>query len=228
MNGFEVNSPPGSKPWQTVLVDGQALLRELLAKMLDEDGRFSVAAQLEDPAEARQICRTIWPDLLIAEVDLPHAGGMELIEDVARTLPGTRILVLSHLTEAWVLNRLWEMGIHGFVEKDQSLEILQEAAGEVASGRSYFTASICRVREQHHQNAKALSDRLTATEQKVLRLLTNGLTSRAIAQQLDLSPRSVETYRYRMMRKLGVTRMAGLIKFALRMPFETCMARERS
>jgi DNA-binding NarL/FixJ family response regulator len=217
LESMDVSGATESKAtlWKTVLVEGQALFRELLAKALEADGRFQVVAQLEDPAEARQACRQTWPDLLIAEVDLPRAGGLALVEEVVRHLPGTRVLVLSSLREAWMLNRLCQIGIHGFVEKEQSLEILQEAALEVASGSTYFTAYIRRIQEQMDGQPKGRSQRLSTTEQKVLHLLTTGLTSRAIAEQLHLSPRSVETYRYRMMRKLGVARTAGLIKFAL-------------
>jgi DNA-binding NarL/FixJ family response regulator len=202
-------------PWQTVLLEGQTLLRELLARELEAQGRFAITAQLDDPLQAREICRRTWPDFVISEIDLPRGGGLEFIEYLRRNLPGTRVLVLSHLTDGWTLNRLDELGVPGFVEKGQSLEILQEAAVEVASGHTYFTAAICRIQEKLREDPNAVVRQLNRREQAVLRLVAAGLTSRAIAQQLGLSPRSVETYRYRMMRKLGIERMAGLIRFAL-------------
>jgi DNA-binding NarL/FixJ family response regulator len=210
--------------WRTVIVESQPLFRELLAKVLSLDARFSIVASLEDAQQATEFCRTTWPDLVIVEPDLPASGGIKLIEEVVRKVPGAKVLALSQCTEAWMITRLWEIGIQGFVEKNESLEVLLEAAVEVASGRKYFTASFFKVQEQVRLEPNAGSFRLTDTEQKILRLVVSGLTSRAIAERLNLTVRSVESYRYRMMRKLGIEGTVGLIKFALQFPFaeETC------
>jgi DNA-binding NarL/FixJ family response regulator len=115
------------------------------------------------------------------------------------------------------LHRLREIGVHGFVEMNQSLEILEEAIFEVASGGTYFTALWSRIQEQLRSDPFAFTKFLSTREQEILRLVATGRTSKAIAAQLGLSLRSVETYRYRMMRKLGIQSLAGLIEFGLRL-----------
>src|SRR5437016_3959456 len=122
-------------PWRTVLVDAQALLRELLARSLQADPRFSVIAQVEDPAQAREICARMCPDLVVIDVESPRVGSLDLVQYLTENRPRTRVLVLSQSQDACTVNWLHQTGVHGFVDKEQSLEILEEALVEVASGR---------------------------------------------------------------------------------------------
>lgn len=200
-----------------MLLEGQALLRDLLAKALRADPRFELVADVDDPLEAESICRQTRPDLLVADVRLPQADGIRFIAGIRGACDSTRILVLSQAADPLTLHRLRDLGVHGFVEKDQTLEILEEAMVEVASGGSYFTAVWSRAEARVRNDPKAFSRILSAREQDVLRLVAAGQTSKSIAAQLGLSLRSVETYRYRMMRKLGIATTAGLIEFGLRL-----------
>jgi two-component system, NarL family, invasion response regulator UvrY len=209
---------PAVTLWKTVIVENQQLFRDLLARVLSLDPRFSVIATCDDAARAKELCADLAPDLLIAEPDLPSRRGLELLEDVVRGSAGTRVLALSQCTEPWMLRRMFEIGVHGFVEKSETLETLQNAAVEVAMGRNYFTAPFFRIQEQLRLEPEATTWRLSQTEQMILRLIAAGLTSRAIAQRLNLTLRSVESYRYRMMRKLGTGGAVGLLRFALQVP----------
>jgi DNA-binding NarL/FixJ family response regulator len=205
-----------STGWRTLLVDGQTLFRDLLARILELDSRFRLVGQVDHPAVARTICQEQPPDLVVADAQLPYPGGVEFLE-YALTLPATRVLVLSHSRNPLLLNHLRQLGVHGLVEKDQPLEILEEALVEVATGKRYFTAAVCQLQEALQHDPGSFSRKLNPREQQVLRLVAAGLTSKSIARELNLSPRSIETYRYRMMRKLNVENMAGLIRFALQL-----------
>jgi DNA-binding NarL/FixJ family response regulator len=185
--------------------------------MLRADSRFQLVAEIDDVAVAREICAAACPDLLIADVLSPRGDGLSFLQHVARRLPQIRLLVLSHSADPLTLQRLNDIGIHGFVEKGQSLEILEEAMVEVASGREYFTATWSRTHASLREDPASFSKFLSAREQDVLRLVAAGATNKSIAAQLGLRLRSVETYRYRMMRKLGIKTMAGLIEFGLRL-----------
>lgn len=192
-------------------------MRGLLAKALEADGRFQLTADLDDAAQARDICLRSRPDLLIADVCLPRGDALQALAQLGKHLPTLRILVLSQSADPLTLQRLKELRVHGFVEKDQPLEIVEEAVVEVASGRDYFTAVWARTQAVLRADPGAFNKILNAREQDVLRLVASGHTSRSIAGQLGLRLRSVETYRYRMMRKLGIRTMAGLIEFGLRL-----------
>jgi DNA-binding NarL/FixJ family response regulator/Ca2+-binding EF-hand superfamily protein len=133
-----------SARWQIVLVEGHTLWRDLLVRILCLDSRFELVADLGDAEQAKEVCLRTEPDLLITAVELPHGDGIELARYVLDRLPHTRILVVSPATDPLTLNRLAEIGVHGFVEHDQSFEILEEAMAEVASGKTYFRASLFR------------------------------------------------------------------------------------
>lgn len=201
------------------MVEDETLFRQVLAKAICLNPRFELIAAAQDGIEGRKACLRHTPDLLVTDVHMPGMTGIELAAIVLRELPKTRVLVLTHLKDSFTLNRLAELGVHGYVEKDQSLEILEEAMIEVASGRIYHTATLCRNQEALRTDPGAFSKILSLREQEVLCLVAQGLTSKEIGDRLKLSPRSVATYRYRIMKRLELDSLAALIDFAFRNGF---------
>jgi DNA-binding NarL/FixJ family response regulator len=201
-------------PWKTVLLDGETLLRELLAHRLSLDRRFELAGQAEDGPAGQALCLRTMPDLVVMDVELPGTDGIGLARFLARHLPATRVLALTRSDEGIPLSCLRGLGVRGFVEKTQSLEVLEEALVEVASGGTYLTARLRQALE--NSGSCPLPPGLSTREQEVLQSVVRGLTSQAIARRLGLSPRSVETYRYRLRKKLNVGSLAGLVEYAFR------------
>jgi len=206
-------------PWRTVLIEGQTLLRNALAKAIRLDDRSELLAELEDGVEGKEICVRLNPDLVVMDICLPRTDGIELAGFLIRRLSNTRVLALSHWSDPFTLNRLFEAGVHGYVAKDHPWEILEEAMIEVASGRNYFPAALRQNQENLRSDPTAFAKILSVREQEILCYVASGWTSRSIASQLNLSPRSVETYRHRILRKLGVKNLAGLIDYAYRNGF---------
>jgi DNA-binding NarL/FixJ family response regulator len=206
-------------PWRTVIIEDQTLLRNVLAKAIRLDDRFELLAEVEDGLEAKETCLRLRPHLVVTDIHLPRMDGIELASFLIGHLPGIRVLALSHLKDPFTLNRIAEAGVHGYVAKDQSLEILEEAMIEVASGRTYFTAALCQNQEKLRSDPKAFAKILSAREHEILCYVARGMTSRAIAERLNLSSRSVETYRYRIMKKLEMDNLAELIDYAFRNGF---------
>lgn len=205
--------------WRTVLVEDQALLRNVLAKAIRLDERFELVADVEDGLEGKRVCAELVPDLLVTDIHLPGIDGVELAGHVLKTLPTVRVLALTNLKDPFTLNRLQEIGIHGYVEKDQPLEILEEAMVEVASGHTYFTATIMTSQARLSDDPNAFSKILSARDQEILCLVAQGESSRAISERLGLSQRSVETYRYRILKKLGLKSSAELVDYAYKNGF---------
>lgn len=203
--------------WRVQLIEEQALLRQLLAHAIASFGeRFELVAASESGTEGRDACLRLRPDLVVLDLELARADAIELARSLVRLQPDTRLLALSDASDPVLLNRLDELGVPGFVDKDQPLEILEEAMSEVAGGRSYRTARWTAHQRQLRADPQAFPKFLTGREQDILRLVIRGWTSRAIAGRLDLSPRSVETFRFRLMRKLGVRNVAELMDLAFR------------
>jgi DNA-binding NarL/FixJ family response regulator len=207
------------KVWRTVLVEDQALLRNVLTKAINLDPRFELAADAEDGLEGKRVCEEVVPDLLITDIHLPGIDGVELAGHVLKHLPSVRVLALTNMKDPFTLNRLQEIGIHGYVEKDQPLEILEEAMVEVASGQTYFTATIMKNQAKLSSDPDSFSKVLSSRDQEILCLVAGGRTSKDIGERLGLSRRSVETYRYRIMKKLGLKSSAELVDYAYKNGF---------
>jgi DNA-binding NarL/FixJ family response regulator len=106
--------------------------------------------------------------------------------------PETRVLALSHWSDPFTQNRLFEVGVHGYVAKDHPWEILEEAMIEVASGRNYFPAALRQNQENLRSDPSAFARILSVREQEILCYVASGETSKSIASLLNLSPRSVD------------------------------------
>lgn len=203
-------------PWTTVLIESETLLRDLVAMRLKQDPRFQLVGEAADGPDGLDLCTRHAPHLLITEICLPGLDGIELAREVMKARPETRVLLLSSNTDPLTLARFQEAGIHGYVEKDQGIEILEDALVEVASGHSYLTAAAQRMGREKLTGVTQQDKGLSLRERDLLWHLLRGGTSREIATRLRLSPRSIETYRHRLMRKLGVSNIAALIELAYR------------
>ena len=202
-------------PWRTVVVEDQALFRDLLRRMLQSDGRFVLEASFTDAESALAHCTRQAPNLLMVDIQLPRMDGIDLARAVMKQHPRTRILALTTLTDRFTVSRVIEAGIPGYVEKDRDLDILEAAMVAVASGGRYQTELVDSVKASFRGDADAFPKILSPREQAIVRAVADGETSAAIASRLDLSPRTVENHRYRIMKKLGLEDSAALIRYAL-------------
>lgn len=209
-----MKNTPDQEPWKTVLVEDQALLRNVLSKTIQLDSRFEWIGDAEDGAQGLALCETHHPHLLVTDLHLPVMDGLELAKQALLRSPGTRILVLTNLKDPYTLHQLQEIGVHGYVEKDQPLEIFEEAMVEVASGCTYFTALLHRNLAQLEADDRSFIKFLSPKEQRVVALVGDGWTNRQISERLSLSIRSVETYRYRIMKRLNFQNASELADYA--------------
>lgn len=154
--------------------------------------------------------------MVVLDLDVGDWDGIELARVLRRNLTGVRILATSRRRDPVWLNRLLEVGARGFLPKEQAARHLEEVLGKIAAGQESFPVEVRELQERLKRDPRAFSKILTGREQDILRHLVAGRTSRHMAELLSLSPRSVETFRYRLMRKLGVANAAGLVEFAFR------------
>jgi len=194
-------------PWRVILIEPQTLLRTLLAKAINLDPRFILLA--DDPIfNAELVCEKD-PQLVIT-------GDVDTAELVLKNFLGIRILVLTDPNDLPSLKRLKKLGVHGCVEKDQPWEIVEEAITEILSGCNYVTAKQYQLLKQHDDHMRLIDDLLGPRERETLKYLAQGLSCQEIADQLKLSRRSVETYRFRIRKKLNIRNQARLVEFAFR------------
>ena len=209
------------QPIQILLADDHWVVRAGLRTVLDSQPNLRVVGEATTGEEAVEKTSTLKPDVVIMDLLMPGIGGLEALRRIA-ALPGrTKILVLSvHLQEDTLLEVL-EAGGAGFVTKSATAENLTQAIRAVAQDEVFLDPSAARVlidhyKEPHTTEAKGALTRLSAREREVLALTAEGHSATEIAKLLRLSPKTVDTYRARIMDKLGLKHRSELVRFALR------------
>ena len=203
-----------------ILADDHNIVRQSLRLLLEAEADFQVVGEAADGLEVLGLVERLHPDVLVLDVMMPGINGLEVTWQVRQSYPETRVIILSmHANEAYVLAAL-RNGADGYVLKDASAEDLLQAVREVALGRRYLSPpfsqlSLEKYLEKTQSTAVDIQDALTAREREVLHLAADGHTSAEIAGLLSISPRTAETHRANMMRKLGLHAQADLIRYAL-------------
>jgi two-component system response regulator NreC len=203
-----------------VLADDHALIREGLRAVLDGEADWFVVGEAADGLEALALVAQLKPNVLIVDLMLPSLSGLEVIRQVRRRVPQTQVVTLSmHANESYVLAAL-RNGASAYVLKEASSTEIIQAIREVLAGRRYLSPPLSQYAlEAYIQKAKGAPldpyETLTTREREVLHLAAQGETTPAIAERQSLSPRTVETHRSNLMRKLGLRTQTDLIRYAL-------------
>jgi two-component system, NarL family, response regulator NreC len=202
------------------LADDHALIREGLRTVLDVEPDWFVVGEAADGLEAIDLVDRLRPDVLIVDLMLPNLSGLEVIRQVRRRAPQTHIIALSmHTNESYVLAAL-RNGAEAYVLKDAGSADIIQAVREVLVGRRYLSPPLSQYAlETYIEKAKGAPldpyETLTTREREVLHLVAQGETTLAIAARLVLSPRTVETHRTNLMRKLRLRTQIDLLRYAL-------------
>lgn len=175
-----------------------------------------------DGLEAVRLVERLQPNVLVVDILMPGLNGLDVTRQVRQESPSTQVVVLSmHATEAYVLEAL-RHGATGYVLKDSTSAELIQAVREAAAGRRYLSSPLSRraidAYAERARSAPSLDpyDTLTFREREVLQLVAEGHSNQETAARLSISPRTVETHRASVMRKLGLRTQSDLIRFALR------------
>jgi two-component system, NarL family, response regulator NreC len=204
-----------------VLADDHHVVRHGLRALLEREQDFSIVGEAADGREVIEVVLRLRPDVLILDLVMPKLQGLEVTQLLTTQTPATRIIVLSmHASEGYVLEAL-RKGAVAYVLKEATSTELVTAVREVVSGRRYLSPplserAISAYVQKTATNALDVYETLTAREREVLRLAAEGYTSTRIAAALSISPRTAETHRANLMRKLALRTQADLIRYALR------------
>jgi two-component system response regulator NreC len=203
-----------------VLADDHCIVRQGLRALLAAEPGLRVVAEAADGLEALQIVERQRPQVLVLDLIMPSLNGIEVTRQVRQRSPETQVIILSmHSDEAYVLEAL-RAGAAGYVLKESPIDELLRAIDEVTQGRRYLAPPLSEwAIAAYVRNAEASGDdpleALTCREREVIYLVAEGLSATEIAARLSISPRTVETHRANLMRKLGLRNQAEVIRFAL-------------
>jgi DNA-binding NarL/FixJ family response regulator len=199
-----------------VIADDHGAVRELLASFLRTQPCYVLAGEAATGPEALQVCAVTRPMVLILDLAMPLLNGTEVIPQVRRISPGTEVLVFTGQDSPKVLQQVVAAGARGIIAKRTPLVVLLEALAHVAQGKAFF----CPVATQALHAALAAggstdgAECLSLRERQVLRLVAEGGSTKHIADQLGISPKTVENHRNRLLAKLGAHNAADLTRAA--------------
>lgn len=199
------------------IVDDHPLVREWLANLLGQQSDVQVLGAAASARQGLSAMQADPPDVAIVDLSLQNASGLDLIKDLVSVLPQTRIIVLSMHEEAGYAQRAFRAGARGYVTKRESTEQIVEALREVASGRFYASrAMLSALTERSVLPVAGPVESLSDREMDVFNRLGNGQSTRRIAEDLNVSIKTIHAYCARIKDKLGYTDAAELVCNAVR------------
>jgi DNA-binding NarL/FixJ family response regulator len=200
---------------RVLLADDHAVMRDGLQALLQAAG-CTVVGAVADGREAVRLALALRPDVLLMDIAMPDLNGIEAARLLRAQWPAARIVVLSMHADAEHVYRALEAGACGYVLKESAGADVLSAVRAAHVGRRYLSPPLAAL-EPRAASVRAASPlaRLSSRERQVLQLVAEGHSSAAIAARVHLSPKTVETYRSRLMKKLGVVDTAALVKFAI-------------
>ena len=213
-----MRSPDSSAPVRILIVDDHPIVRLGIRQMIATERQLTICGEAESAGAALELVKTSKPDLAIVDLSLEDGSGLELIRSLREASPDTRVLVLSMHDEALFAERALRAGARGYIMKHEAISGLVHAIQEVLSGRVFVSEGMSQhLLERVGHDAPAESGRLgrlTDRELEVFELIGRGLSTAEIAERLDLSIKTIETYRSNIKSKLDLKDATDLIRFA--------------
>jgi len=201
-----------------LVVDDHGIVREGLIALLERPGGFKVLGSAASGEDAVARAAELRPDVIIMDILLPDMSGIEVTKQILERFPLTRVIILSAYSTTEHVYQALRAGAHGYVVKDAVGADLLRAVKSVRDGKQFLSASVTPqplYGADCYTAPKSPLERLSVRERDVLRQIVEGSSSAAIAENMLLSPKTIDTYRSRLMAKLGVCNRSALIRFAI-------------
>jgi len=198
-----------------IIADDHGVVRQGIVACSRTRPGYRIAGECRDGASALAMILDLAPDVAILDLSIPGLGALEVVRRAVHAGARTRIVILSLSRDESVVDEVFRSGAVGYVLKDGPADHVFDAIGTVLPGRHYLSPVLRR------QESVPASDPLSALsprEHEVFALLVDGKRPRDVARLLDISPKTVDTYRASIMRKLGVDGIAGLVRLAVHRP----------
>jgi DNA-binding NarL/FixJ family response regulator len=203
---------------RVVLADDHALVRDGLRAVLAREHDIEVVGEAADGRDALSVTQAAKPDVAVVDLSMPLLNGLDVARQLAARDRGPRtILITMHVEDRYVLDAL-RAGVRGYVLKKQAAADLVRAIREVAAGRVYLSPGVgSAVAEAIRTGRPVPEERLTPREREVLQLVAEGKTTKEIAAILNVSVKTADAHRTRLMQKLDIHDIAGLTRCAIRL-----------
>lgn len=207
-------------PVTVVLADSHQICREGIRVLLEQREGIEILGESATGREALAMCRQLEPQVLVMEVNLPGLNGICVTRRVSTEMPSTKVIALTAHTEHRFIVDMLRAGASGYLAKRITIDELYEAIRSVAAGGIYMNPLVASEFVEHcvrrRPSSTSRQTQLSARELEVLQFVAEGHTTRAIASALELSEKTVASHREHIMRKLDISSIAGLARYAVR------------
>jgi len=204
---------------RVLVADDHALVREGIRHVLDAEPGIDVVAEASNGRDAVDLALLHAPDVVLLDITMPEETGLKAAARLRELLPSARVLLLSMHDHVEYVREGMRIGTHGYILKDSAGEELRAAIRAVHAGGTFFSPAVVRrltgSASESSAPAAVSVEGLTPRERDVLQRIARGLTNKAIAGELGISPRTVEAHRESLMKKLQIHSVAGLTRLAL-------------
>lgn len=206
-----------------LVVDDHPIMANAISDALKSDDKINILSILKNGQEALDFLKNIPVDVILLDVDMPVLNGIETAKQIIPNYPNTKVAMLSMHQEASIIKELVEIGVKGYMIKTIPKEELVTAIKVIFSGKDYFNADVTKAllfnkntpkKIEEQKEKSPLLETLTDREKEIIMAISKGLTNTQVGEKLFISPRTVDTHRTNIMKKLDIHNMASLIRFA--------------
>lgn len=202
---------------KVLLTDDHALVRTGIRRLLEDSKQVTIVGEADCGEEGLKMAQSLKPDVILMDVNMPGIGGVEACRRILQRNPKQKIIVLTIHNEQTFPKRLLEIGAKGYLTKECGVDEMIEAIVQVNNGGAYIAPSIAQrlALSLLPGNEDNPIDRLSRREFQVMLMISHGQTNVEISEKLCLSPKTISTYRLRVLDKLGAQNEVDLIKIAV-------------
>jgi DNA-binding NarL/FixJ family response regulator len=204
-----------------IIADDHQIVRQGLKKLLETQQDMEVVGEAEDGLTTVDLAKELLPDVIVMDVKMPEMNGIDASVQIHSELPDVKIIALSMYGDHRFVTNMLKSGVCGYLLKDCAFEELAHAIRLVMENKTYLSPGVADIVIQDyvsHLNSPGppSSSGLTSREAEILQLLSEGKRSKQIADLLNISPKTVDTHRLQIMRKLDLNSVVELTKYAIR------------
>lgn len=204
-----------------IIADDHPLMRKGIRDILEENNDWIVIGEAGDGLQTFDLVKESIPDVLIIDIDMPKLNGLEVIKMIIKEQYPIKIIVLTMYNQETIFNKAMDLGVMGYIIKDAAITEIFDAVDNVLSGKYYISPSISgflvkrEIKTDIASNYIAGISKLTPTERKILKMISQNYTTKNIANELFVSIKTIDTHRSNICKKLGIHGTNALLRFAL-------------
>jgi DNA-binding NarL/FixJ family response regulator len=210
------------KKLHILIADDHEMVRRGLRATIEAHPNWQVAGEASDGRQAVKLAGTLHPDLIVLDINMPQLNGLEATRQIRAETPGSRVLILTVHESSQVVREVLQAGAQGYLLKSDAGRELDSAVESLLADKPYFTSKVGRmvlsgfVQGPEKATDAELTSGLTPRERETVQLIAEGKSNKEVASALDISVKTVETHRSRVMKKLSLHSVTQLVRYAIR------------